>query len=151
MRCHGLSGRTRGKKTLLKIIRDERGVAGIEMALVTPFLVLGLLLMVDVGIAIGERLDLDHSTRTGAQAVMANLNDTMQISSLMLASTRAPEDVTVSVEKTCACGGTTVECTSWCSAEEPPSVFMNISAARLHDGFLLPPFNVESRTHVQIR
>ncbi len=135
----------------MRFVRDEHGAAAVEMALISPFLILGLLLMLDVGVAVKERLDLDHSTRTGAQAVMANVNETQQISDLVLASSEGASGVTVSVEKTCSCGSTTVDCTNWCSGNTPPSVFMNISAARQHLGFLLPEFTVESQTNVQIR
>ncbi|WP_428651631.1 TadE/TadG family type IV pilus assembly protein [Roseibium sp.] len=135
----------------MKFWRDERGVAAVEMALISPVLILGLLLMLDIGVAVKERLDLDHSTRTGAQAVMANVNDTTEIRNLVVATTEGDPGVSVSVEKVCSCGTTAVSCTSWCTADTPPSVFMNISATKLHVGFLLPQFNVESQTNVQIR
>ncbi|CTQ54508.1 Flp pilus assembly protein TadG [Roseibium album] len=135
----------------MKFTRDERGVAGVEMALVSPFLIMALLLMLDVGIAVKERMDLDHSTRSGAQAVMANVNETQQIKDLVVASAGGMQNITVSVEKTCTCDGASVGCTSWCTPTTPPSVFLQISAAKTHTGFLLPAFNVESQTHVQIR
>lgn len=130
---------------------DRCGIAAVEMALVSPVLILGLLMMLDVGFAVRERLNLDHSTRTGAQAVMSNINDPAEISQIVLATANEPQNVTIAVNKTCACASTPVNCSNWCSAKEPPSVFLNISAAKQHDGFLLPPFNLESQTHVQIR
>lgn len=135
----------------MKILKDERGVAAVEMALVSPFLILGLLLMLDVGIAVKERMNLDHNTRTGAQAVMTNLNDTQMVKDLIVASSGGATDISVTVEKICTCDGSGVSCTTWCSPTAPPSVFLQISAARPHNGFLLPDFTVESQTHVQIR
>ncbi len=131
--------------------RDESGVAAVEMAMIAPILVMGLLLMMDIGMAVKERIDLDQSTRAGAQAVMANVNDTTEIKNLVVATAEGDPDVTVSVEKVCSCSGAAVSCANWCSAKEPPSVFMNISASKMHVGFLLPQFNVESQTNVQIR
>jgi Flp pilus assembly protein TadG len=140
-----------GRNCLTRLNKDQLGVAAVEMTLISPFLILGLLLMLDVGVAVKERLNLDHSTRVGAQAVMANINETSEISNVVLASASEPENVTISVEKTCSCGSTQVDCANWCSANVPPSVFLNISAVKQHTGFLLPPFNLESQTHVQIR
>ncbi|MDN3721613.1 TadE/TadG family type IV pilus assembly protein [Roseibium salinum] len=123
--------------------RDDRGVAAVEMALVAPFLILGLLLMLDVGIAVKERMDLDHSTRSGAQAAMANVNEAQQIADLVTASTNGAPGVTVSVVKTCSCGSVAVQCTSWCSAKVPPLGFpryqreqaaCRLPAAGLHPG-----------------
>jgi Flp pilus assembly protein TadG len=135
----------------MNFLKDRRGVAAVEMALISPFLIMGLLLMLDAGVAVKKRLDLDHSTRTGAQAVMSNINETDEISNLVLAASHNSSEVTVTVLKTCSCSGTPVSCNSYCSATVPPSVFMNITAARQHTGFLLPPFKLESQTNVQIR
>ncbi|WP_157739049.1 TadE/TadG family type IV pilus assembly protein [Labrenzia sp. VG12] len=137
--------------SLSLLISDLRAVAAVEMALVAPFLIFGLLMMLDIGMAVREGLNLDHSTRVGAQAVMSNINEANDISNLILASANEPDKVTIAVEKTCSCDGLAVDCANWCSAKEPPSVFLNISAVKLHKGFLLPPFNLESETHVQIR
>lgn len=137
--------------SLTLLLRDRSGVAAVEMALIAPVLILGLLMMLDVGFAVRERVNLDHSTRTGAQAVMSNLNDETEISDIVLAAANEPQSVTIAVERTCSCGGTQVDCSNWCSATEPPSVFLNISAAKQHKGFLLPAFTLESQTHVQIR
>ena len=138
-------------KFFFRLAADRRGVAAVEMALVSPVLILGLLLMLDSGLAVQTRLNLDHSTRTGAQAAMSNINETTEISAIMLAATNDPTNVTVTVEKTCFCGDVEVACSNWCSATVPPSVFLNISAAKQHNGYLLPPFELESKTHVQIR
>lgn len=135
----------------MKLIRDERGVAAVEMALISPVLIMGLLLMFDVGIAVKERMVLDNATRAGAQAVMANVNETNEIKSIIEASMKSTENVTVSVVKDCKCGDASVACTNWCSSTTPPSVFLKMSAARLRVGFLLPDHTLRSQTHVQIR
>jgi len=118
------------RKSLFRLAADRRGVAAVEMALVSPVLILGLLLMLDAGMAVQGRLNLDHSTRTSAQAAMSNINDSTEISAIMLAATNDPANVTVTVEKTCFCGEIEVTCSIWCAPTAPPSVFLNISAAR---------------------
>lgn len=135
----------------MRLIRDESGVAAVEMALISPVLMMGLLLMFDVAIAVKERMVLDNATRAGAQAVMANVNQTSEVKAIIQASVTKLENVTVSVDKNCTCGDAEVACTNWCTATTPPSVFLKISAARIRTGFLLPDHRLRSQTHVQIR
>ena len=136
---------------LITLIRSREGVAAIEMGLVTPIVVIGFLLMADLGMALGERMDLDRYVRAGAQAVMSLVTEPTEVKDLVLASSDGAKDVTVTVDKSCSCGSTATGCTSLCSAQAPPSVFINISATKPYSGFMLPAFTLESRTHVQVR
>ena len=140
------------KVKLLALIRSQSGVAAIEMGLLTPIILIGFLLMLDVGIAVAERMDLDRNVRAGVQAVMALTNDPKDVKDLVLASTNGTPNVSVAVNKTCTCGNSAAQCNSLCSADdEPPSVFLNISASKPYTGLILPTFNVGSQTHVQLR
>ena len=139
------------KVKLFALIRSQSGVAAIEMGLLTPVILIGFLLMTDVGIAVAERMDLDRNVRAGVQAVMALTNDPKDVKDLVLASTNGTPNVSVAVSKTCACGNSAAQCNSLCSADEPPSVFLNISASKPYTGLILPTFNVGSQTHVQLR
>jgi len=139
------------KVKLLALIRSQSGVAAIEMGLLTPIILIGFLLMLDVGIAVAERMDLDRNVRAGVQAVMALTNDPKDVKDLVLASTNGTPNVSVAVSKTCACGNSAAPCNSLCSADEPPSVFLNISASKPYTGLILPTFNLGSQTHVQLR
>jgi len=96
-------------------------------------------------------MDLDRNVRAGVQAVMALTNDPKDVKDLVLASTNGTPNVSVAVSKTCACGNSAAPCNSLCSADEPPSVFLNISASKPYTGLILPTFNVGSQTHVQLR
>lgn len=139
------------KVKLFALIRSQSGVAAIEMGLLTPIILIGFLLMLDVGIAVAERMDLDRNVRAGVQAVMALTNDPKDVKDLVLASTNGTPNVSVAVSKTCACGNSAAPCNSLCSADEPPSVFLNISASKPYTGLILPTFNLGSQTHVQLR
>ena len=139
------------KVKLFALIRSQSGVAAIEMGLLTPVILIGFLLMTDVGIAVAERMDLDRNVRAGVQAVMALTNDPKDVKDLVLASTNGTPNVSVAVSKTCACGNSAAPCNSLCSADEPPSVFLNISASKPYTGLILPTFNLGSQTHVQLR
>src|SRR5918997_6063445 len=52
--------------------RDERGAAVVELALIAPVLALMLLLAVDVGLAVNEKMAVDHVMRVGAETAMAD-------------------------------------------------------------------------------
>jgi Flp pilus assembly protein TadG len=130
---------------------SESGVAAVEMGLVAPILLFGLLLMLDVGVAVAERMDLDRNVRAGVQAAMAHINDPDAVKDVVVASLNGAQGVVVTVNKTCACGSTSTACTSWCSAQEPPSVFVNISAVKDYSGLWLPEIELKSETHVQLR
>lgn len=132
---------------------SESGVAAVEMGLVAPFLLVGLLFMLDVGQAVGARMDLDRNVRAGVQAVMAHINDPDAVKDVVLASLNGAQGVSVTVTKTCKCGSTGTACTSWCSLQdqEPPSVFVNILAVKPYSGPMLPALVLKSETHVQLR
>jgi hypothetical protein len=107
---------------------------------------------------VAARMDLDRAVRAGVQAVMANINDVDDVKDVVVASLNGAEGVVVTVNKTCACGSTSTACTSWCSAQEPPeppSVFVNISAAQPFSARILPLKELlkelKSETHVQLR
>ncbi|MEX2157916.1 MAG: TadE family protein [Dehalococcoidia bacterium] len=50
-----------------KPVRDERGQALLEFALLAPLIILFLLAIVDFGMAVNRRLILDHAAREGAR------------------------------------------------------------------------------------
>ncbi len=52
--------------------RDQRGQASVELALVLPVLVVLLLLAVQVGLAVRDRLVVLHAVRTAARAVVVD-------------------------------------------------------------------------------
>jgi pilus assembly protein CpaE len=55
------------RKKVRDLKRSEAGVSAIEFALVAPVLALGLVAMADIGLALYERMTIDHVLRAGAQ------------------------------------------------------------------------------------
>jgi TadE-like protein len=140
-----------GKLTSLRHLPgDTRGVAAIEFAIGAPVLILGLLAMIDTGMAAATRMELDRNVRSGAQAAMSLNNDPDAIRSIVLASSGDLADLSVDVELVCACGDGAASCTVPCDAGEAPSVFFNIAAQRPFEGILVDRV-VHSQTRVQIR
>jgi Flp pilus assembly protein TadG len=129
---------------------DARGVAAIEFAIGAPMLILGLLAMIDAGMAAATRMEIDRNVRSGAQAAMSLNNDPAAIRSIVLAAAGEPADLAVDVAMVCACEDVDASCTVPCDSGEAPSVFFNIAAHRPFTGILVD-LEISSRTRVQIR
>lgn len=138
-------------KPLTEFCRNKKGNAAIEFGLIAPVLIVSLVMMLDAGFALGQRLELDRNVRAGVQATIASERDLNTIRDFVLSSSDDPAAMTVNVTKTCSCGGVAVACTDWCSADVPPAVFINISAVQDYDGVMLPPFTLNAETYVQLR
>ena len=135
----------------LRVWQNDHAIAAVEFGLLAPMLVLGLVLMLDVGFAIGQRMELDRNVRAGVQATMSNINDLTAVRDVVLSTADAPDELTVTVNRTCSCAGAAAPCTTWCAGGEPPSVFVNISAVQDYEGVMLPPITLDSDTYVQLR
>jgi hypothetical protein len=131
--------------------RKADGAAALELALTSPFLILGLVGMMDLGLALGARMELDRNVRAGVQAVVSQIVDPIVVKSYVLSARSNGDDIDVTVGKRCTCGSATASCTGWCTGGAAPSVFIDIKAKKAHHGILLPDFNLDSETHVQIR
>lgn len=136
---------------LRRMCRDQGGVSAVEFALVAPLLVFGLLAMVDVGMAIGERMELERNVRAGAQAAMSLNNNADAIRTIVLASASEPEGMTAAAAQRCLCLGIIHSCTTVCPDGLAPSVFFEISAARPVSGPIFGERDVVAATRVQIR
>ena len=141
---------TRIRASLAAFVASRKGNAAVEFGTCTPFLLVALVMMVDVGLALGARMEMDRNVRAGVQAAMSNITDVDAIRGI-IETTKGLDEVSVTVNQTCSCGGAAAACTSWCSADEPPSVFINISAVQPYSGLMLPSFTLNSETHVQLR
>jgi hypothetical protein len=136
---------------LRPLARDAAGVASIEFALAAPLLIGGLLMMVDGGIAISTRMEMDRNVRAGAQAAMSLNNDAASIRAIVLASADLPDDMEVDVQLVCLCAGEAAACTTPCPSGEEPQVLYDISASRIYSGIVVGDLTLRSHTSVQLR
>ena len=134
-----------------RMARCEAGVAATEFALFAPMIILGILMMVDIGGAIAERMEMDRNVRAGAQAAMSLNNDVSSIEGIILASTEEPENLTVDVNMQCLCSEASAACTTPCPDTTAPAVFVQISAVQTYEGIIMPERTLSSQTSVQIR
>ena len=136
---------------LRALLADARGVSAVEFGLLAPILVVSFIAMVDIGMAVTERMAMDRSVRAGAQAAMALINDPAIIQGVVEEAAGEIEDVAVNVAVNCSCGGTASACTALCGSGEEPSVFLDIDANKTYSGVLLSTIPLGSQTSVQVR
>jgi Flp pilus assembly protein TadG len=136
---------------LRSALRCTRGASAIETAILAPLLCGFLAVMVDVGMSVGARMELDRNVRAGAQAAMSLNNTAAGVAAIVHASAGGRQDLDVRVERSCVCGVATAACSVVCASSEPPSVIYAIEAARPVAGMVLGERRVTSATRIQLR
>ncbi len=164
----------RGKPKASSVLRkkagelktSEAGASAVEFALIAPVLALGLVATADIGLAIHERMTIDHVLRAGAQAAMADPG-AVQVQKVLvstlaqspgLASTTLPE-----VKRYCACPENAdvapeaaPQCgTVPCANAKPQFVYYRLEASKSYRPMslpaVLPTFDLGSSMQVQVQ
>lgn len=146
--------------------RSEAGVSAVEFALFAPVLFFALLAMVDIGLAVSERMTIDHVLRAGAQSaivdqskesVLAVMQSTAR-KNFSLAGEADPragaEPLSLSVSRYCACPDqpeTAVACSTTCPGPASTYIFLRMSGQKTYDAMILPSFPLERSMEVQLR
>ena len=144
---------------------DRSGASAVEFALGAPVLLLGLIIVTDLGLAVNERMNLDQSLRQGAQFAMGDVSSETDLEKLVSAASTGSYgeqqgDVTnsdapiVDVTRSCACpDAPTVEvaCTTVCTGDLPPSIYYDFTAQKTHAAIFLPDMTLKSSITVQVR
>lgn len=100
------------RRALLGRLRDRRGIAAMELALIAPVLLLMLLSTYDVASAMWRTTRLEMAARAGAQYAFARPQDSAGIASAALGQLAGWTGVTVaSTVMACRCdNGSAVDC-----------------------------------------
>jgi pilus assembly protein CpaE len=147
-----------------KFRRDDKGVAAMEFGLVAPILFFGLLSAIDLGLAVNERMDVNHVLRAGAEAAI-NKSDEDVVLGIMAAT--ASQNMTASidgqgnvgdlfltVDQYCACPDATevaVTCSTICTGDVPTYVYYQIDGSKTYTGMFIPNISFTPSMRVQIR
>ena len=147
-----------------KFRRDDKGVAAMEFGLIAPILFFGLLSAIDVGLAVNERMDVNHVLRAGAEAAINSSDEDVVLAVMaatggqnMTVSTNgqgAAGDLSVSVDQYCACPNATevaVSCTTICPGSVPTYVYYQIDGSKTYTGMFIPNISFAPSMRVQIR
>lgn len=142
----------------LRILRrGEDGVSAVEFALFAPILFFGLLATVDLGLAIYERMTIDHVLRAGAQAAMADPGKpgVLTVLNTTAAKNFPGADAPVfTVDRDCACPeakGTVVACSTTCSGPTSTFIYYHLSGAKDYQGMIIPKIALGPKMQVQVR
>jgi Flp pilus assembly protein TadG len=163
---------TRTSGSLLRLRRNDDGVAATEFSLVAPILFFCCLATVDVGMALNERMTIDHVLRAGAQSAMTNpgeakVRDVMEetakgsnftvnvVSSTDNAhATASTESLTIAVERYHACPDNPdakVPANS-CAGPDPSTyTYYRMTAAKIYEAMILPNITFAPAMTVQVR
>ncbi|WP_370160911.1 TadE/TadG family type IV pilus assembly protein [Limimaricola soesokkakensis] len=152
-----------GRRLAQGLARDEAGVSAIEFGLVAPMLFFSLLAMFDVGMALRERIQLDHILRSGAQTALRDAGKSAVLDTLRRTVCKTGEaypdcaglaQVSFAPEPDpyCICPTTGVKdttCTATCPVR--PQKYYELSAAMSHEGIFLPRFDFAPSVLVEVR
>lgn len=153
------------ERTAKKFARDKRGSSAIEFAVGAPVLLIGLIIVTDIGLAISNRMHLDQSVRAGAEFAMNNVEDETTLEDMVksaatgaygdqLNDVDSSEIPTVDVTKVCECpdaSGVAVSCTTLCTGDLPPSIFYDFAASKDYQGIFIPDITMQTEMKVQVR
>ncbi len=124
------------------------GTSSLEFALLLPILLAMLVGLVDWGLAIDARIQLQSAVRAGAQYAMRMPTDTAGITAAVRA---AASDRTLTVTNPviwCECSGSSTSCTSSCDAGMQR--FLSVSATQSYSP-ITPAGPTQIRAYVTLR
>ena len=153
----------RAMAALARLGRKDDGAAAIEFGLLGSVLFLSVVAMADVGLAVSERIAMDHTVRSGAQHAMADLGESNVRTTIILAAEAqafpicagqnpAPGSFCPSVAVSCFCPNNSS--TSCENPSECPVTYQkiyNLSATMKRESMLLPDMNFNVSLRVQTR
>ncbi|HEY9056456.1 MAG TPA: TadE family protein [Aurantimonas sp.] len=139
------------------------GVSAVEFALFAPILFFALIATADLGLALNERMAIDHVLRAGAQTAMADPGEQRVID--VMTATATPNfprsadpavalDLVVSVSRYYACPeapDVAVPASTSCAGSAPTYSFYQIGGKKTYSGWIIPDLNFGPQIQVQIR
>jgi Flp pilus assembly protein TadG len=117
-------------RKLIEFWRDQRGVAIVEMAFIAP--IIGGMAAVSFAAwdVASRQQDMRAALEVGAEYYMnGGGSDDVAMTAATQAWRNAPGDGRVASERICRCGVTVTTCTSMCTGDTPPSVYVRMTAS----------------------
>jgi Flp pilus assembly protein TadG len=121
------------KDLLSRLCRVRRGNAGIEFALMAPIFAAALVGMVDLGMALYERMEVGNAAQAGAQYALNKGWDSTGIQSAVTSATGlAGVSATPAPSKSCGCANgtavTAASCGSVCPSGSLAGIYITVNA-----------------------
>lgn len=120
-------------RAVVAFVREERGAIAVEFALMLPLLVTLFLSMADLGLAINQRMKMQHILRIAAQVAMrggslAEVDATLQAAREELATPRMSQLSILEPRIDWRCGTRSVSRRSSCGGGREPSAVVVMEA-----------------------
>ncbi|HDZ73900.1 MAG TPA: pilus assembly protein [Aurantimonas coralicida] len=145
------------------LLAGRDGVSAVEFALFAPILFFALIATADLGLALNERMAIDHVLRAGAQTAMADPGEQRVID--VMTATATPNfppptdpavapDLVMSVSRYYACPeapDVAVPASTSCAGSAPTYSFYQIGGTKTYSGWIIPDLNLRPQIQVQIR
>lgn len=154
----GMSGAS-PRRAVLSLLRCRNGASAVELALLTPLLLLLLVGVFDFGTAILRKMQLNNAATVGAQyAVLDDRNADGLQQAIANATELSGGDFTVATSRVCEClDGRSVTCSNAdaCGTGARRRFFLEVSVSRAHATmFDYPrvgnPLTLTGRSRVQV-
>ena len=87
--------------SLVRALRDRRGVSAVEFALVAPVLIAIPIPVYDIGSSLHAKMQVEEAVQAGAQYVIAHTFDSAKVSAAAAAASSLP--VTITTAEACGC------------------------------------------------
>ncbi len=124
------------RKTLRRCKHGERGAAALELGLMSPFLVMFMVGVVELGTTAYEVMQAQSAVEAGVVYAMHNGFNSEDITSTVQDATSNPNITALTPTQFCACplegGLETIECTNTCGDGGSPSSYVRIEAQITH-------------------
>ena len=120
-------------RLLARMAGDSSGVAAIELALIAPVLTLMMVSVVDIGMGVYRKMQVEDAAQVGAQYAIRNGFDANAISNAVISSTNSSAiSASPAPVKFCGCatgsGVTTVSCGGTCPGGALAGTYTTVSA-----------------------
>lgn len=134
----GSSFKSLYRNVIDKFIRSTFGVASVEMALVTPFLIVLLIGVVDFSVLLSSRSVATGSLAAGTQYFMTGGTDLDEALTIVDESWQGRNETReLNAYFECFCGDEVCECDQNCADGSAPDRYSNITASYVYDGFFI--------------
>ena len=114
------------------LLADRGGNISVELALLTPILLLVFLGLVEYGRAYTEQLNLGRVARAQLQYALENLGASTVLDEIdgLSHTTASGDTVTFAASRTCTCLGAATGCQALCDGTSLPQMTVQVSATR---------------------
>lgn len=127
------SPESRPRSIVGRFQRSQRGSAAIELAVVSPLLLLLIIGVLDYGRAFYTSITVANAARAGAEYGAEGPVQSANIAGMMDFAQGDGQDagtLTLSARRYCECAGTAAACTTACAGGAAPDVFVEVTATK---------------------